>query len=61
MLIEICGYMSNLDSLSLYYHPLQYVLTQSLRQEAPIAHLVSRNKITKVIISGVTRNTLEDL
>jgi hypothetical protein len=34
MLIEIRGYMSNLDSLSLYYRPLQYVLTQSLRQES---------------------------
>jgi hypothetical protein len=61
MLIEILCYMPNLDSLTLYYCQLQHVLTRSARQEDQIAHLVSTNKITKVVIRGSVKNTLEDL
>ncbi len=60
MLIEILCCMSNLNSLSLYYRPLQHIITQSVKQEAQIIHLMSKNKITKVIITGVVNNMLED-
>ncbi|CAF3844293.1 unnamed protein product [Rotaria sordida] len=61
MLIEILCCMLNLDSLSFYYHPLKHESIWSVRQEVQIPHLVSTNKITKVIIGGVVYNTLEDL
>ena len=57
MLIEMLCCVPNLDSLRLYYHPLKHVSTRSVRQEAQIAHLVSKNKITKVIIGGVKPST----
>ncbi|CAF4646210.1 unnamed protein product, partial [Rotaria sp. Silwood2] len=61
MLIKILCCMPNLESFDPHYRPLKHLSTRSATQEVQIAHLVSQNKITKVIIGGAHNNTLEDL